>query len=93
MERRGRSMDANESQAVLIETEKKNSLVSWFQPFTDQMIDAIKRGRSSVIFDGKLFNVKPALDGVDFIFSNSYDFTPMTRVSLENLESRRHAES
>lgn len=88
MNKRGRELDANESHAILIETEKKNSLVSWFQPFTDSMIDAIKTRKKSVILDGQKFLVYPCKNGTDYIFRSMHGFLPMTRLSLENLESR-----
>ncbi len=92
MNRRGRAMDANESQTVLLETDNKKHLVSWFHPFGREMLHAIETGNKFVIMDGILFSVRKCRDGIDYVFSAHNAFTPMTRISADNIRAR-HAGS
>ena len=86
MEKRGRAMTAEEAQRILETTTTKTKLISWFQPFTEQMISAIESGAKSVILNGRTFLIKNY--GSDYVFAVVDDFVPMTRVSLKNLQSR-----
>ena len=86
MEKRGREMTAEEAQKILETTSTRTTLVSWFQPFTEQMIAAIENKKKSVVLNGRTFLIKNF--GRDYVFAIVGDFTPMTRVSLENLKSR-----
>ena len=88
MEKRGRVMTVEEAQNILETTYTKNTMVSWFQPFTSQMIDAIEKKKETCILDGRLFSVKKCADGTDYVFRVVGQFVPMTRVSMENLNSR-----
>lgn len=88
MEKRGRAMTAEEAQNILETTSTKTTLISWFHPFTEQMISAIESGKNSVILNGRTFLVKNCENGTDYVFTVVGDFIPMTRVSLENLRSR-----
>ena len=86
MEKRGRAMTAEEAQRILETTTTKTKLISWFQPFTEQMISAIESGAKSVILNGRTFLIKNY--GSDYVFAVADGFVPMTRVSLKNLQSR-----
>lgn len=86
MEKRGRAMTAEEAQNILETTSTRTVLISWFQPFTEQMISAIEKGKDRVILNGRDFAVRNY--GSDYVFAVVDGFVPMTRVSLENLKSR-----
>lgn len=88
MEKRGRVMTVAEAQNILETTSTKHTLVSWFQPFTSQMIEAIEKKKETCILDGRQFAVKKCANGKDYVFKVVGNFVPMTRVSLENLNSR-----
>lgn len=86
MEKRGRVMDANESFEVLQKTPAgRATLISWFDPFYAQMVDAIEKGKKSTILGGTDFNIRVCENGTDFVFKKSDDFIPMTRLSLDRL--------
>lgn len=86
MEKRGRVMDANESFSVLQNTAGRKSLVSWFEPFHSQMVDAIEKKKSTTILGGTDFNIRRCENGTDFVFMKSGDFIPMCRNSLDRLK-------
>lgn len=91
MEKRGREMTVEEAQRILETTSTHTALISWFQPFTEQMIEAIEKGKKSVVLNGRTFSIKNY--GSDYVFKVVGDFIPMTRVSLENLTLRMVSEN
>lgn len=91
MEKRGREMDANESFEVLQSTATKTRLISWFDPFWDQMRTAIERGKTTVILGGRDFNIRHHTDrdgGTYHVFMVTDNFTPMIAIHDHELKTR-----
>lgn len=82
MEKRGRAMDANESFAILQNTAGKH-LVSWFDPFYSQMVDAVEKRKTTTILGGVNFNIRRY--GNDVVFMKVDGFVPMTRIGIDRL--------
>lgn len=86
MEKRGRVLEVNEAQNILESTSTKKTLISWFDPFWSQMIDAIEKHKSTTILNGSVFSVSLCEDKKDYVFRRVGEFVPMTRISLERIK-------
>jgi len=94
VEKRGRELDAKEAQSVLETTATRKSLVSWFDPFFSQMLDAVEKKKSKTILGGREFLIRRSENGQDIIFAVPFGFVPMTRMNLNtlrNLADRQNA--
>lgn len=85
MEKRGRVLGVNEAHDILLTSSTRKLLVSWFDPFWDQMIEAVKKNKRTVILGGSTFEVKTCEDKKDYIFKHVGEFVPMIRISLDRL--------
>lgn len=96
MEKRGRELDVKEAQTILETTATRSRLISWFDPFWDQMRTAVERKKDTVILGGRDFNVRHYKDrsGREFhVFMVRDDFVPMISILDHELKNRMSADA
>jgi hypothetical protein len=89
-------MDANEAHDVLVSTATKAKLISWFDPFWDQMRTAIERKKNSVILGGRDFNIRHHTDragNLYHVFMVTDNFIPMIAIHDHDLKTRTSVEN